>query len=65
MTVGIVHLPGVMTGQILGGASPLAAVRLQVVIMYMLTATVAFASLGTVLLARRRLFTSAHQPRAS
>ncbi len=65
MTVGIVHLPGVMTGQILGGASPLVAVRLQVVIMYMLTATVAFASLGTVLLARRRLFTAAHQLRES
>ncbi len=63
MTVGIVHLPGVMTGQILGGASPLLAVRLQIVIMYMLTATVAFASLGTVLLARRRLFTDAHQLR--
>ena len=63
MTVGLVHLPGVMTGQILGGASPLVAVRLQVVIMYMLTATVAFASLGVVLLARRRLFTPAHQLR--
>jgi putative ABC transport system permease protein len=63
MTVGIVHLPGVMTGQILAGASPLQAVRLQVVIMYMLTATVAFASLGIVLLARRRLFTSDHQLR--
>ncbi len=63
MTVGLVHLPGVMTGQILARTSPLSAVRLQVVIMYMLTATVAFASLGVVVLARRRLFTPAHQLR--
>ena len=32
-TVGIVSLPGMMTGQILGGASPLVAVKYQIMIM--------------------------------
>jgi putative ABC transport system permease protein len=31
--VGVVSLPGMMTGQILAGVSPLLAVRYQVVIM--------------------------------
>ncbi len=34
--VGIVSLPGGMSGMILAGASPLAAVKFQIVIMYML-----------------------------
>lgn len=35
MTVGIVQIPGVMTGQILAGIDPLVAVRYQIIIMYM------------------------------
>ncbi len=34
---GIVHLPGVMVGMILAGASPIEAVKFQIVIMYLLT----------------------------
>ena len=53
MTVGLVQLPGMMTGQIISGASPLDAVRYQVVVMLMIAAatavtamTAAFGSLG-------------------
>ncbi len=43
MVVGIVTLPGIMTGQLLGGADPLVAAAYQMVIMFML----AFATLLT------------------
>ena len=40
MVVGIVSLPGMMTGQILAGADPLTAVRYQIVVMLMIAASV-------------------------
>ncbi|NEQ97405.1 MAG: ABC transporter permease, partial [Cyanothece sp. SIO2G6] len=39
MVVGLVTLPGVMTGQILGGVSPLDAVLYQMLIMFVLAFT--------------------------
>ena len=59
--VGLVSLPGAMTGMILAGASPLAAVRLQLVVMYMLLGGSAFAAMVAGELTLRRLFTPAHQ----
>jgi putative ABC transport system permease protein len=59
--VGLVALPGAMTGMILAGASPLAAVRLQLVVMYMLLGGNAFAALVASELSARQLFTPAHQ----
>jgi putative ABC transport system permease protein len=59
--VGLVALPGAMTGMILAGASPLAAIRLQLVVMYMLLGGNAFAALVAAELTVRRLFTPAHQ----
>lgn len=53
---GVVSLPGMMTGQILSGSDPLAAVRYQMMIMYLIAAGAGFASLLTVRLAARRLF---------
>jgi len=44
--VGLVSLPGMMTGQILSGVSPLIAVRYQIVIMAMLLSTAALGSFG-------------------
>lgn len=38
MTVGLVQLPGMMTGQILAGSSPLLAIRYQMVVVFMLAA---------------------------
>jgi len=36
LAVGLVSLPGIMTGQILSGVSPLIAVRYQIMVMLML-----------------------------
>ncbi len=55
--VGLVSLPGMMTGQLLAGADPRDAVLYQIVVMYMLVAAVAIGSVLAVLLARRRVFT--------
>jgi putative ABC transport system permease protein len=55
--VGIVFLPGAMTGLILAGVDPLEAVRVQIVVMYLVLGSVAVAS-GTVALGlSKMLFT--------
>jgi putative ABC transport system permease protein len=61
MVVGIVQLPGMMTGQILAGQSPLVAVRYQIVVAFMLTSATAITSCIAVLRYRRAFFTSAAQ----
>ncbi len=63
MTVGLVQLPGMMTGQILAGASPLTAIRYQIVVMFMLAVATALSSLIFVRLAVSRYLTGAHQLR--
>jgi putative ABC transport system permease protein len=45
LTVGVVSLPGMMTGQIIAGASPLTAVRYQIVVMFMIAAATGIAVL--------------------
>ncbi len=56
MTVaGIVSLPGMMTGQIVAGASPVQAVAYQIVIMFMIAASNALGSMLLATLAARRL----------
>lgn len=57
LTVGLVALPGMMTGQIVGGVAPEQAVRYQIVIMYQLVATTAISGALAARLARRLLFT--------
>ena len=59
--VGLVALPGAMTGMLLAGASPADAIRLQMVVMYMILGGNAFAALVTGWLTMRRLFTPDHQ----
>jgi putative ABC transport system permease protein len=63
MTVGLVQLPGMMTGQILAGSSPLLAIRYQVVVVFMLAAATGLGSLLFVRLAALRYLTPAHQLR--
>ncbi len=63
MTVGLVQLPGMMTGQILAGASPLLAIRYQIVVVFMLAVATSLSSLLFVRLAVRRYLTPAHQLR--
>lgn len=61
MTVGLVQLPGMMTGQILAGQSPLLAVRYQIVVAFMLAGATAVTTAIVVLWYRRRFFTAAAQ----
>jgi len=61
MVVGIVTLPGMMTGQILAGSSPLIAVRYQIVVVFMQAAAVAMTSAVITLWYRRTFFTDALQ----
>ncbi len=63
MTVGLVSLPGMMTGQILAGSPPMTAVKYQIVVMLMIAAATAIGSIIVVHLVRRRCFTRAHQLR--
>jgi UDP-glucose/iron transport system permease protein len=63
MTVGLVQLPGMMTGQILAGASPLVAIRYQMVVVFMQAAATAVGALLFVRLAAARYLTAAHQLR--
>ncbi len=58
MVVGIVKLPGMMTGQILSGVDPILAVRYQIVVMLMVTAAAAMGALMMILFSYRRLFNS-------
>jgi len=63
MTVGLVQLPGMMTGQILAGSSPLVAIRYQILVVFMLAAATALGSLLFVRFAAGRYLTPAHQLR--
>lgn len=63
MVLGLVSLPGMMTGQILAGANPIDAVRYQIVIYFMLAAGTALSTLIVVLLAFHALFSPSHQLR--
>ena len=63
MVMGLVSLPGMMTGQILAGANPIDAVRYQIVIVFMIASGAALGTFGVVLLAFRRLLSPDHQLR--
>jgi putative ABC transport system permease protein len=61
MTVGIVQLPGMMTGQIIAGTNPNAAVRYQVIVMYMIAAATALTVMLVALWLYRCYFSTSHQ----
>ena len=44
--VGVVSIPGMMTGQLLAGADPIAAVKYQIVVMFLIAGA---SALGTVM----------------
>jgi putative ABC transport system permease protein len=60
-TVGIVALPGAMTGMILAGIEPIKAVLLQIVVAYMLLAATTITSVLALELTVRKFFTAHHQ----
>lgn len=63
MVMGLVSLPGMMTGQILAGADPIDAVRYQIVILFMIAAGSALGIFGVVWLAYCRLLSPDHHLR--
>ena len=62
-TTGVVFFPGTMVGMLVAGASPIDAVRLQLVLLWSLLGSVALAALIAVSLGYRGFFTAAHQLR--
>jgi putative ABC transport system permease protein len=62
-TTGLIFFPGTMVGMLLAGAEPVDAVRLQLILLYILLGSVALASLIATTLAYRNFFTAAHQLR--
>ena len=63
MIMGIVSLPGMMTGQLVSGMAPIDAVKYQIVIMFSIAACTTMGAVGITLLTVRRLFDSAHRLR--
>ncbi|XP_057801398.1 protein ALUMINUM SENSITIVE 3 [Salvia miltiorrhiza] len=60
-TVGLISLPGAMTGLIMGGASPLQAIQLQIVVMNMLVGASTVSSIMSTYLSWPSFFTKAYQ----
>lgn len=54
-TIGLVFIPGAMTGMIIAGADPLSAASYQLTIMYMITAVALLSGVLTALLSYRKL----------
>jgi putative ABC transport system permease protein len=61
MGVGLVFIPGMMSGQILAGTDPLIAIRYQIVVMLMLVGSTAVSSVVVMLIVRRRCFGSGEE----
>ncbi|GAB2264009.1 hypothetical protein Droror1_Dr00026143 [Drosera rotundifolia] len=60
-TVGLISLPGAMTGLIMGGASPVEAIQLQIVVMNMLIGASTVSSIMSTYLCWPNFFTKAYQ----
>jgi putative ABC transport system permease protein len=58
-----VSLPGMMTGQILGGNPPVEAVKYQILIFLLIGTAVGAGSITAVALTARRLFDARHRLR--
>jgi len=62
-TTGLIFFPGTMVGMLLAGAEPTDAVRLQLILLWVLLGSVALSALISTSLAYRNFFTPAHQLR--
>ncbi len=60
---GLVSLPGMMTGQILGGSPPMEAVKYQILIMFLITGGTGLGTMIAVWFGSRRLFDDRHRLR--
>lgn len=62
--VGLISLPGAMTGLILAGVDPITAIRYQIIVMYLLLAAGTIAAALATRLAQTTLFDHTHRLRA-
>lgn len=60
-TLGIVSLPGMMTGLILGGASPIMAVKFQIMVTFMIISSSSIATLIATYLAYKSFYNDRYQ----
>ncbi len=60
-TLGVITIPGVMSGMLMGGVSPILAAEYQVLIFIMMATTGIITTVYALSLARKSLFTPAHQ----
>ncbi|MGL5675619.1 MAG: ABC transporter permease [Cellulosilyticaceae bacterium] len=60
-TLGIVALPGMMTGLILGGASPIVAVKFQIMVTFMIISSSSIATLMATYLAYKSFYNKRQQ----
>ncbi len=58
---GVVSLPGMMTGQILGGTPPVEAVKYQILIMFLIAAGTGFGVICSIWMTSRHLFDQRHR----
>lgn len=61
MVVGIVSIPGMMTGQMISGMSPIQAVKYQIVIMFLIASATSLGTVSAVLLSFHSVFNAKHQ----
>ena len=60
---GVVSLPGMMTGQILGGTPPVEAVKYQILIMFLIAAGTGFGVVSAIWMSRFLIFDKRHRLR--
>lgn len=58
---GLISLPGMMTGQILGGTPPIEAVKYQILIMFLIGAGTGFGVVSAIWLSGNHLFDKRHR----
>jgi putative ABC transport system permease protein len=63
MIIGLVQIPGIMSGQVLSGVDPLIAARYQLIIMFMLVGGKVMALAMAIRLSLKKYFTPEHQLR--
>jgi putative ABC transport system permease protein len=56
LAVGLVSLPGMMTGQILGGAAPMIAIKYQIMIMVAILCAMSLSAVANLWLSMRKAF---------
>jgi putative ABC transport system permease protein len=64
MVIGLIQIPGIMTGQVLAGVNPLDAARYQLLVIFMMCGGKVIVTSLALHLGARKYFTSAHQLRS-